>query len=193
MPINRHTLKAETDLYAGTLLDALYAEGGIDAVMTARDQLSTIIAYNRSHVDLYDALASVATTAEERSSLVKNVFADCLPAVKSVLGVMAERDDIARLPRVWESFNQQIRTKTNMSVVDVVTCVPLDDHLREVIKQKASADLGGEVVLNESVDPSILGGIIMSANGKRIDASVATLAEAARNVLKQNSDGGEAK
>ena len=73
-----------------------------------------------------------------------------------------------------------------MCVVDVVTRVALDDHLREVIKNKAGKDLGCDVVLNESIDTSLLGGIIMSANGQRIDASVNTMLDNARTALKKN-------
>ena len=71
------------------------------------------------------------------------------------------------------------------------TAVPLDDALRRIITEKAEADLDTNVVLRESVDKSILGGIIMSTNGKRIDASVASQLDHARNVLKTTTDGGE--
>ena len=76
--------------------------------------------------------------------------------------------------------------KLNLCVVEVVTAVELDDHLREVIKKKADQELGKNVVLEERVDKSILGGIIMSANGQRIDASVLTQIENARETLKQS-------
>ena len=79
----------------------------------------------------------------------------------------------------------------NVTVVDVTTVVPLDDHLREVITKKSEADLGTKVVLRESIDKSLIGGILMSANGKRIDASMTSQLEAARNVLKHSTDGGE--
>ena len=42
------------------------------------------------------------------------------------------------------------------------------------------------VELSWSEDKSILGGIIMSANGQRIDASVLTQIENARETLKQS-------
>jgi F-type H+-transporting ATPase subunit delta len=45
-------------------------------------------------------------------------------------------------------------------------------------------------VLNESIDKSILGGIVMSINGKHIDASVISQLNKARQVLKE-TDGGE--
>ena len=69
--------------------------------------------------------------------------------------------------------------------------VALDDNLRTLITRKAEADLGKKIVLRERIDKSILGGIIMSANGKRIDASIISQINHARQVLKDSSDGGE--
>lgn len=71
----------------------------------------------------------------------------------------------------------QLERKLNVNVVDVTTVVELDDHLREVIKNKAEADLGTNVVLREHLDASLLGGILMSVGGKRIDASVVSQLE----------------
>ena len=54
------------------------------------------------------------------------------------------------------------------------------------------ADLGHEVILREKVDPSIIGGIIISTHGHRIDASIASQLETARTVLSAAPTGGEA-
>ena len=187
MPTNRHIAKAEANLYASTLIDALNEAGGIDAIMAARTQMETIIAYNRSHAELGEALSEAKTTPEQRAGLIKNVFSTCEPALQSVMAVMAERGDFGRLHQVYNLFDSQIAQKFNLSVVDVITRVALDDHLRDVIKRKAGADLGTDIVLNETVNPNMLGGIIMSANGQRIDASVDTLLEGARSALKKNN------
>ncbi len=187
MPTNRHIAKAEAELYATTLIDALNNAGGMDAIMAARSQMETIIAYNRTHVELGEALSAPNVTAEQRAGLIKSVFSDCEPALQSVMAVMAERGDFGRLSTVWKMFDSQIAEKFNVTVVDVITRVALDDHLRDVIKSKASADLGTDIVLNETVDSNLLGGIIMSANGQRIDASVNTLLENARSALKKNN------
>ena len=73
----------------------------------------------------------------------------------------------------------------NVTVVDVTTYVELDDHLREVITNKAAKDFGTDIVLREHIDKTMLGGILMSANGKRLNASVRWQLENARNALKQ--------
>ena len=191
MPTNRHVQKEKVATYASVLLDAALAAGGQDAVLEVRDQAERIIRIVRSNMDLSSSLQDSSYTPEQRNSLARNVFAQANPVLVDVLAVMAERGDFALLSRVWESYGEQVERKLNVTVVDVTTVVPLDDHLREVITKKSEADLGTKVVLRESIDKSLIGGILMSANGKRIDASMTSQLEAARNVLKHSTDGGE--
>ena len=191
MPTNRHVQKDKVATYASVLLDGALAAGGQDAVLEVRDQTERIIRIVRSNMDLSSSLHDSSYTPEQRNSLARNVFAQANPVLVDVLAVMAERGDFALLSRVWESYGEQVERKLNVTVVDVTTVVPLDDHLREVITKKSEADLGTKVVLRESIDKSLIGGILMSANGKRIDASMTSQLEAARNVLKQTTDGGE--
>lgn len=191
MPTNRHVQKEKVATYASVLLDAALAAGGQDAVLEVRDQAERIIRIMRSNMDLSSSLQDSSYTPEQRNSLARNVFAQAHPVLIDALAVMAERGDFALLSRVWESYGEQVERKLNVTVVDVTTVVPLDDHLREVITKKSEADLGTKVVLRESIDKSLIGGILMSANGKRIDASMTSQLEAARNVLKHSTDGGE--
>ena len=191
MPTNRQILKEKVATYSSVLLDGAYEAGGQDAVLEVRDQAERILRIARSNMDLSDALEDSSYTPEQRGQLVRNLFASSNPVLVDVLAVMAEREDFALLSRVWASYGGQLERKLNVTVVDVTTVVELDDHLREVITKKAEADLGTNVVLREHIDKSLLGGILMSANGKRIDASVLSQLESARNVLKLSTDGGE--
>lgn len=191
MPTNRLVIKEEVATYASVLLDAAAEAGGQDAVLEVRDQAEQIVGFMRSNMDLSGALEDESYTPEQRAGIARGVFASYDPVLVDVLAVMAERGDIALFSRVLKSYEEQIESKLNIAVVDVTTVVPLDDDLREVIRKKAEADLGTEVVLREHIDKSILGGVIMSANGKRIDASVLSQLESARSVLKLSTDGGE--
>ena len=191
MPTNRLVIKETVDTYAQVLLDAANAAGGQEAVLEVRDQLEVVTKALRSNIDLQVALAEKAYTPEQREELVRNVFTGMHPALVDVLLVMSERDDLELANRVYAAFDGLIEEKLGVVVVDVTTAVPLDDALRETISNKAAQDLGKKVVLREHVDKSILGGIIMSASGRRIDASIATQLDTARTVLKTTTDGGE--
>lgn len=190
MPTNRLVVKETVDTYASVLLDAANAAGGQDAVLEVRDQLEVVTKALRSNVDLEVALAEEAYTPEQRETLVRNVFAGMNPALVETLLVMAERDDLGLAGRIYRAYDEQIEEKLGVAVVDVTTVVELDDALRETISNKVAQDLGKQVVLREHVDKSILGGIIMSVSGRRIDASIATQLDTARTVLK-TTDGGE--
>ncbi|RDB63262.1 ATP synthase F1 subunit delta [Gordonibacter sp. 28C] len=191
MPTNRLIVKEEVAVYAAVLFDGAFETGGRDAVLEVRDQMVRVAGAMRTNMELSVALSDPGYTPEQRAELARNVFAGCNPALLDVLAVLAERGDASLLPRVLDSYAEQLQSKLNICVVDVTTAVELDDDLRRIIKEKAEADLDTNVVLRESVDKSILGGIIMSTNGKRIDASVVSQLDHARNVLKTTTDGGE--
>ncbi len=193
MPTNRLIEKEKVGTYAAAMFDAANTAGGEQAVLEVRNQIEQVIKLMRSNMDLSTALVNVDYTPEERHQLVSSVFADSNPAFREVMAVMAERGDAQLLPRVFESYGDELAEKLDTIVVDVTTVVPLDGQLRETIKKKAEADLGKKVVLNEKIDKSILGGIIMSAGSKRIDASVLSQLAHARSVLKDRTDGGESQ
>ena len=75
------------------------------------------------------------STPEQRNSLARNVFAQAHPVLIDVLAVMAERGDFALLSRVWESYGEQVERKLNVTVVDVTTVVPLDDHCARLLRR----------------------------------------------------------
>ena len=191
MPTNRLLAKEEVATYVNLLLEAAMNEGGQERVFDVRDQLETVLRIYRGNADLRDALVNPAYSPEQRGRLAANVFEGVDPLVNSVIAVMAERGNLGKLSAVVSSFNETSEEKLGVCVVDVTTVVSLDDELRTVITDKLSKDLGKNVVLREHIDKSILGGIIMSTHGKRIDASVASQLERARNVLTESNDGGE--
>lgn len=191
MPTNRLVEKEKVVTYAAALLDAANQAGGQEGVLEVRDELEQIVRIMRSNIDLTEALSEVTYSPEQRAQLARSVFAGCNPVLVDVLAVMAERGDAGLISRISANYGDQITEKLNVTVVDVTTVVELDDRLRQIITQKTSAELGTDVVLREHIDASILGGILMSANGTYIDASVKTQLENARTTLKQTVDGGE--
>ncbi len=190
MATNRLVQKGKVDVYATTLFDAANNDGGQDAVVEVRNQIARLLTLIWSDMDLTQALSNPDFTPEQRHTLARGVFADVHPALREVVAVMAQNGDAELLTRVYHAYEEVVAQKLNLCVVDVKTVVPLDDNLRQLIKDKTEADLGCKAVLNESIDKSILGGIVMSVNGKRIDASVISQLNKARYLLKE-TDGGD--
>ncbi len=190
MATNRLIQTSKIEVYAQVAFDAANEQNGQETVLEVRNQMASLRKLINADMDLSLALNDPSYTPEQRYELALAVFADCNLALREVLAVMAKNGDIDLLGNVYHAYEDVVADKLKLCVVDVVTAVPLDDELRKLIEQKAEADLGTKAVLSESIDESILGGIIMSVNGMRIDASVQSQLNRARHVLK-GTDGGE--
>lgn len=175
--------------YASALFEAAQADGAVDQIALQLDAVARLM---RGTAPLRDALRDSHVAVADRVKMVEGVFAGLNPAIVKTLGVMVERGDLDLLSRVIGEFGTIAEERRGIVAVNVTTAVELTDALRESLTTKLSADLGTGVVLRETVDASIIGGLIVDAHGKRIDASIASQLESARRVLSTAHTGGEA-
>ncbi len=189
MRTSRTLAKQLAAAYANALFEAAAHDDIVDEMHLQLEAVQRLV---RATAPLRDALTDDAATASQRAATISGVFAGLNPAVISVLALMAERDNFDLLSRVVEEYGRVAEEKRGIAAVDVTTAVTLSDALRASIITKLTADLGKGVVLREKVDPSIIGGIILDTHGQRIDASIASQLENARQVLSIAHTGGEA-
>lgn len=189
MPTSRALAKQIIVAYAEALFEAASASGTVDAVGGQIEQVRSIV---RGHTDLRDALLDAQVPAASRAGIVKEVFASFDPALLTVLSLMAERGEFDLLSSLAETYTVVAEEKRDIVTVDVTTVVDLTDELRTALSRKLSADMGKQITLREKVDPSIVGGIIISTHGQRLDASIASQLEAARATLSTAHTGGDA-
>lgn len=189
MPTSRALAKQIVAAYAGALYDAAAAGNSVDRVSLELDAILRLV---RGNAPLRDAMLDDSVSGEVRAETARKVFAGLDASLVGVLAMMAERLNFDLLSSVADEFAEVAEERRGVIAVDVTTAVDLTDTLRESIKAKLSADLGKEIVLREKVDPSIIGGIVISTHGHRIDASIASQLENARMVLSAAHTGGEA-
>ena len=113
------------------------------------------------------------------------------PEVLETLAAMQREDDLDLVAQVAKQYKEYLDAEDKTVSVTVTTAVPLDDDRREKVRAKAEADLKAPVYLVERVDPSIIGGIMLEARGKRHDASVRAQLANIRKTLSSSFIGGE--
>ncbi|MDR0500345.1 MAG: ATP synthase F1 subunit delta [Coriobacteriales bacterium] len=184
MSTDRTLAKAASQVYAANLLEASKAKGNILEITAEMEQIfSTVI----GNVDLRNTLSDHAIPVTTRQSIASEVFAGYDEVLLAVFSVIVQRNDIMLLSRVAEAYLELAEQALGAIIIDVTTVVSLDDDLRRIIKDKYAAQLGSDVILREHVDKGILGGIILSTHGRRIDASVVSQLENARVTLSKRN------
>ena len=184
MPTNRLIEKERIATYAQLLFDVAYNEGDPEYVLKVCGQAKDMARAIRGNADFDSVLRDPGYTPEQKAQIVRGVFVDQEPVLVNTVAVMAEREEIDYLPRVIALVEDRIADELNLIVVNVETAVGIDDNLRETIKKKVETELGKKAVLNERVNKSLLGGIIMSTKDERLDASLLTRIEKVREALK---------
>ncbi len=191
MKTNRLLEKQVIETYASLLLEVAQGEKRVVEDLKQLEFAHDIIA---EHAQLREAIESRMLPAKSRHALIEDVFQGSVsPEVKDVLAIMAERRDTDYIKRVADVYRKMAEDKLNLIITEVTTAVPMDDELRARVTDQLSKQFGKAVHLEEVVDPSIMGGVIVNAQGKRMDASIATQLAHARNVLSKTvSTGGDA-
>jgi F-type H+-transporting ATPase subunit delta len=172
--------KAEAAVYAQVLLDAASSS---NTVFEVAGQLNDLLKAVRGSIDLRNALIDDTTPVEVRRNIAQEVFVGYDPALLAVFDVMIDREDIDVLSRTAAVYSKLAEEALGAVIIDVTTVVALDDSLRAKIIDKYSTQLGTGILLREHIDPALVGGIVLSAHGKRIDASVVSQLESARVTL----------
>lgn len=187
MKANRLVVNGKIEAYAKTIVENVFEGEGREELVEVRNQIRVLIRQLRSNPQFIQALKNDELSSEQLEGLIKNVFTGFNPVLLQVVGVMAGQRDMELLPRVLHAFDRHMADDYNLVAVDVTTAVELDDHLRDVIRAKVQQEIGKDAVINERINKDMLGGIVMTVQGKRIDASVRAQLNKARIELKKNT------
>jgi F-type H+-transporting ATPase subunit delta len=177
------------EAYARTLFELASLTDSVDATDAS---LSSVADAVRGELDLREALTDTSVPAEAKRAILRDIFgASVTPEALAIVTLLAERDHVSALGDVSRAYGAIAESERGIVAASVTTAVPLDDALRVSLTEKLAASLGRPVSLRETVDASILGGVIIKVAGRVLDGSVASQLESVRRTLATTS-GGEA-
>ncbi len=162
---------------AGRYASALFAlardERQIDAVGRSLDALASALVDSKDFAEL---IASPLVSREEAgkafAALASELALD--PITANFLGVLARNGRKRELRAIIRAFGRLAAEHRGETIAEVVTAYPLKDNQVAALKQQLRTRAGRDVNLDTSVDPDILGGIVVKLGSQRIDASIRT-------------------
>jgi F-type H+-transporting ATPase subunit delta len=160
--------------YARALISAAKAQGQ-DVPQVIVDQLNQIVdEYLGGSDSLRAAFASPRISEDEKVRVIDRVFGqDFHPLLIKFLKVMASRDRLGYVRAVRDAATNIFDDMMGRVVASVRTAVPLDDSLRSQITDRLSSVMNRQVRLSESVDPELIGGMVIRVGDRVYDGSVA--------------------
>jgi F-type H+-transporting ATPase subunit delta len=156
-------------IYAKALFDAAKPRGSVPAV---RAEFADFVEAVESSPELRNLLRNPQIDARAKRAGLDAVFAGADPTFLNFLRLVADKGRLGEIEEVHREFERLVAEDERVLKVDLVTAHALtDDDATEIIGKIEQAS-GRRVEATRSVDPSLIGGIVLQAGSFRADASV---------------------
>ena len=108
----------------------------------------------------------------ERISILQKIIGEEQGITENFLCLLVEKRRINRISEIRNAFNKLYYEAFSIAEVFVTSAVPLEDSQRTALKQKLQQKLGKSILLRESVDKSLMGGMVVQYGDTRMDNSI---------------------
>jgi ATP synthase F1 delta subunit len=175
--------------YARVILDMGRAAGNVDLLELEFKVLKDEIV---SNLDLKKYLTDPSISQSERIKTGMEILEEeASPAVKSALAMIIAMDITEKIELLYETFTRMVNDFKKQAYVEVISAIELDDDTASRIKKDVDEATGLDVRIRNTVDNSIIGGLIIKIEEKVIDLSVKGKMEDIKTRLKSVELGGE--
>jgi F-type H+-transporting ATPase subunit delta len=173
-------------------LGGRYATALFELAEEARsiDTVEASLAKVRAALDQSDAFKALTTSPiVGRDDAAKAVIATAGElgvddTTRNFLGVLAQNRRLAELPAIIRAFRLLAARHRGEVTAEVTSAHPLDDEQVEALRQSLRSRVGREVSVDLSVDPALLGGLVVRIGSQMIDSSIRTRLNALASAMK---------
>ena len=136
----------------------------------ALDLVSDVFVENPMYMEF---LESPGIPLSERLSALDSAFSADLPRdILSFLKILCEKRYIAQFHDCAAQYKVLLNEVNSISTASVTSAVELSESEKNALKDKLESLSGHTVVIEYTVDPLILGGLIVEIDGKVMDSSL---------------------
>ena len=169
--------------YATALFELARDEKQLEAVGAS---LAAVREALRDSADLRTLTTSPLIGREDALKGIR-ATADALgldPITANFLGVLAQNRRLGQLPNVIRAFNLLAAHHRGETTAEVVSAHPLNDEQLAALRSNLKNRIGRDVSVDLTVDPAILGGLVVKVGSEMIDGSIRTKLNTLAHAMK---------
>jgi F-type H+-transporting ATPase subunit delta len=162
-------MEAIAEVYARSLFEVANEHDVLDRVHDELGQFAEALSDDRT---LQVFLFSPYFSSEEKREGVTKIVSDADEHFVNFLELLAERHRMPALFRIKREFDALWADEHKLLPVTVTSAIELDESLVEEIGQRIQDQTGRQVELSSTVDPEVLGGLMVRVGNMVLDDNV---------------------
>jgi F-type H+-transporting ATPase subunit delta len=167
-------------VYATALFEAARDQGKLEIV---RDELAQIVQAEAEVPELRELLRNPQLDPRARAAALKAVLAGGEELLRNFLLVLADKGRTGQLEEISRELERLVAEHEGVVHAELTTAVELSDEDARALLRRIEKASGRKVEATRSVDPSLIGGIVLQVGSHRLDASVRGRLERLRREL----------
>jgi len=169
--------------YASALFDVAIGDGCLDEVYEGLKTIKEVLDESEEFIEL---LMSPAIPKEERVQVVEQSFGGNVHEdLVAFMCVLTEKGHVRDIGECFEVFDEMYKMAAKKSTAVIRSAVELSSDAKERLIDKLQKMSGHLVEPRYIIDPSLIGGVIVEMDGRRIDGSLKTRLKEIKEVLEQ--------
>ena len=137
--------------------------------------------------DLRDLIASPVISRDEQGNAISAIAKkmNMEPVLQNTLALMAEKRRLFVLPQLIAHLRELIAEDKGEVTADVVSAKALTKAQADKLAKSLKARMGKDVIINATVDESLIGGLVVKVGSKMIDTSIRSKLSSLQNAMKE--------
>ncbi len=158
--------------YAEALLITAKADGVLNDVAQSFAAVMEVTSDNKNLTIFMD---SPQVRTEEKKELLQKVFGEKIEKVLlNFFFLLLDRNRIENVRDIGEVFADLVEADMGVIRAQVVTAIAMPTDLATSLESKLAAYTGAKIILENKVDPAVIGGVCVTLGDKVLDGTVRT-------------------
>jgi F-type H+-transporting ATPase subunit delta len=155
--------------YAKALFDAAKEKGRLDEV---REELEAFVAALHETPELDALLRNPQLNPPAKAEALSELLKDADELVRNFMRLIAEKGRAPMIEEIAREYEALIAAEEQILNVELTTAFELSDQEATSIVQQIEKASGRRVEAERSVDPELVGGLVLKAGSLEVDSSV---------------------
>ncbi|HXG78260.1 MAG TPA: F0F1 ATP synthase subunit delta [Methyloceanibacter sp.] len=180
----RDTTSGVAGRYATALFELALEQRLLDVVASDLDRFNQALDASN---DLMRLVKSPVFSAEEQTKALAAVLGriGIGGLARNFLLLASRNRRLFAVPDMIRAFRSLLARHRGETSATVIAAAKLTDAQTAALKQALKAALGKEVLLEERIDPSLLGGLIVKVGSRMVDSSLRTKLNSLKVAMKE--------
>jgi ATP synthase F1 delta subunit len=172
------------EVYSRSLFEVAQEHDVLDRVHDELDEFTDALDENR---DLQVFFFSPYFSAEEKKEGIEKAVSDADERFLHFLELLAERHRLPAIFRIRREYDRMWAEENKLLPVSVTSAVKLDEQIVSDIGKRIGEQTGRRIELSSTVDPDIVGGLVLRVGNMIMDASLKARLERLRKQVARGA------